>query len=80
MLVIKRWFQYSPKLLIAVKKDHLQLVHTSDFMDNQVHLAIGAFSQLPNHLVVLIHLQPFQVLSCEQLKLLQNITGSTCHQ
>lgn len=32
---------------------------TSDLVDNQIHLAIGAFAQLPNNLIVLINVQLF---------------------
>lgn len=46
---------------------------TSDLVDDQVHLAIGPFAQLSNHLVVLVNLQLLQVLSSDQLQLIQDV-------
>lgn len=40
---------------------------TSDLMNDQVHLAIGAFAQLSDDLIVLVNLKLFQVLGCEEL-------------
>lgn len=48
---------------------------TSDFVDDQVHLPIGALSQLADDLVVFIDVQLLQVLRGDQLELLQDVDG-----
>lgn len=53
---------------------------TSDLVDDQVHLAIGAFAQLPDHLVVLVDFQSLQVLGCDQLQLVQDVHVGSGHQ
>lgn len=53
---------------------------TSDLVDDQVHLAVGALAQLPDHLVVLVDLQPLQVLGCDQLQLVQDVHVGSRHQ
>jgi len=50
---------------------------TSDLVEHQVHLAVGALPQLPDHLVVLVHLQPLQVLGRDQLQLVQYVHVGT---
>lgn len=44
-------------------------------MDDQVHLPIGALSQLADDLVVFIDVQLLQVLRGDQLELLQDVDG-----
>lgn len=53
---------------------------TSDLMDDQVHFAVGAFSEFPDHLVVFVDLHPLQVLGCDQLQLVQNVHIGSRHQ
>lgn len=53
---------------------------TSDLVDDQVHFAVGALAQLPDHLVVLVDLQPLQVLGCDQLQLVQDVHVGSRHQ
>ncbi len=53
---------------------------TSDLVDDQVHLAVGALAQLPDHLVVLVNLQPLQVLGCDQLQLIQDVHVGSRYQ
>lgn len=53
---------------------------TSDLVDDQVHFAIGALAQLPDHLVVLVDLQPLQVLGRDQLQLIQDVHVGSRHQ
>lgn len=44
-------------------------------MDDQVHLPIGALSQLTDDLVVFVDVQLLQVLRGDQLELLQDVDG-----
>lgn len=50
---------------------------TSDLVDNQIHLAIGALAQFPDDLIVLINIQLLQILGCNKLQLLQDVDGGT---
>ena len=49
-------------------------------MDDQVHFAVGALPQLPDDLVVLVDLQPLQVLSRDELQLVQDVHAGAGHQ
>lgn len=53
---------------------------TSDLVDHQVHLAVGTLPQLPDHFIVLVDLQPLQVLSSDQLQLVQDVHVSSRNQ
>ena len=53
---------------------------TSDLVDDQIYFTVGALAQLPDHLVVLVDLQPLQVLGCDQLQLIQNVHVGSRHQ
>lgn len=53
---------------------------TSDLVDDQVHLAVRALAQLPDHLVVFVDLKPLQVLGCDQLQLVQDVHVGSRHQ
>lgn len=48
---------------------------TSDFVDDQVHLPIGALAQLTDDVIVFTDVQLLQVLSSNQLEFLQDING-----
>lgn len=54
--------------------NHLR-VFTSDFVDDQVHLPIGALPQFTDDLIVFVDVQFFQVLCGNQLELLQDVDG-----
>lgn len=52
---------------------------TSDLMNDQVHLAVGAFAQLSDNFIVLVNLEFLQVLSGEELQLLQDVDRHPRH-
>lgn len=54
-------------------------VPTSDLVDDKVHLAICAFAELPDDLIVFIDVQLLQVLGCDELQLIQDINRGTGH-
>ncbi len=52
---------------------------TSDLVDDQVHLSVGALAKLPNDLIVFIKVQLLQLLSSDELQLFQDVNGGTGH-
>lgn len=50
-------------------------VITSDFVNDQVHLSVGALAQLTDNLIVFVDLQFFQVLCSDELEFLQDVDG-----
>lgn len=70
-------------LIITAACLHNMCAHvtlTSDLVDDQVHFSIGPLAQLPDHLIVLVDLQPLQVLGCDQLQLVQDVHAGSGHQ
>lgn len=52
---------------------------TSDLVNDQVHLAVGALPKLPNDLIVFIKVQLLQVLRSDELQLFQDVNRGTGH-
>lgn len=51
------------------------LLITSDFVDDQVHFPVGALPQFADNLIVFVDVQLLQVLSGDELELLQDVDG-----